>query len=943
MLRVLAVAKCSSRTRVRNLSSVGCRKAAYHGGIGVRRLPAYCVTLETCSRPGKSFFHSSSEQTVADEESVEEVMVPQHRTAEKVLQPLDTFARRHIGPEPHDITKMLNELGYEDLDSFVRGVIPKDILSSQQLNIENGGLTESQLTARMRDIAKLNVPMRDFIGMGYSNTIVPPVIQRNVLENPLWYTSYTPYQAEVSQGRLESLLNFQTLVTDMTGMAIANASLLDEGTAAAEAMAMVYSNNRKKSTTFYVDEHIHPQTLACIKSRAEGLGIHIKQINALETELCNTEDIFGILLQYPNTVGSVEDYARVADSVHAAGGKVVVATDLLALTMLKPPGEWGADVTVGSAQRLGVPLGYGGPHAAFFACSDEFKRKMPGRLVGISKDRTGGRAYRLTLQTREQHIRREKATSNICTAQALLANMSAFYAVYHGPVGLRRIAEKVQYLTALLAKALSSQNHQIINDTYFDTLLIKPRQGKDAVAKACQQYGVNLRFHGELVGISLDEATSKDDLALLLQVLDPKSSSETGSSSAGSDRHAQMQAAIARVEASKHIDAAISSTQPGSGLPSSLLRTSLFLQHPIFNTHHSETKMLRYITRLQSKDLSLAHSMISLGSCTMKLNGTTEMLPLSWPEFSALHPFAPVEQAAGYKQLISELEADLASITGFDAVSVQPNSGAQGEYAGLRVIRRYLQDQGQGHRDICIIPVSAHGTNPASATMAGMRVVPVKCDAKGNLDLEDLHTKVEKYASNLAAIMITYPSTFGVFEPHVKKAIDLVHSHGGQVYMDGANMTAQIGLCSPGGIGADVCHLNLHKTFCIPHGGGGPGVGPIAVKQHLAAFLPNNPVVATGGDKSIGSISAAPWGSASILTISYAYIKMMGGLGLTHATKVALLNANYMRKRLEGHYKILYTNEHGLCAHEFILDTREFAASAGIQTIDIAKRLLDYG
>ena len=937
------MARCSSRTILRNLSTVGPRKVAYHGGIRVCRLPVYRVTVETCSRHGESFFHSSSEQTVADEESIEEVMVPQHRTAEEILQPLDTFARRHIGPEPHDIIRMLKELGYDDLDSFVRDVIPKDILSTRQLNIENGGLTESQLTARMRDIAKLNVPMRDFIGMGYSNTIVPPVIQRNVLENPLWYTSYTPYQAEVSQGRLESLLNFQTLITDMTGMAIANASLLDEGTAAAEAMAMVYSNNRKKHTTFYVDEHIHPQTLACITSRADGLGIHIKQINALKTELSNSEDVVGILLQYPNTIGSVEDYMRVADSVHAAGGKVVVATDLLALTMLKPPGEWGADVTVGSAQRLGVPLGYGGPHAAFFACSDEFKRKMPGRLVGISKDRLGGRAYRLTLQTREQHIRREKATSNICTAQALLANMSAFFAVYHGPVGLRRIAEKIQYLTALLAKALSDQNHYIINDTYFDTLLIKPSQGKDAVAKACQQYGVNLRFHGELIGISLDEATSKDDLALLLQVLDPKLTTQAGSSTSGSDRHSQMQVAIARVEASKHIDAAILSTQPGSGLPSSLLRTSLFLQHPIFNTHHSETKMLRYITRLQSKDLSLAHSMISLGSCTMKLNGTTEMLPLSWPEFSALHPFAPVEQAAGYTQLISELEADLTAITGFDAVSVQPNSGAQGEYAGLRVIRRYLQDQGQGHRDICIIPVSAHGTNPASATMAGMRVVPVKCDGKGNLDLEDLHTKVEKHASNLAAIMITYPSTFGVFEPHVKKAIDLVHSHGGQVYMDGANMTAQIGLCSPGEIGADVCHLNLHKTFCIPHGGGGPGVGPIAVKEHLAAFLPNNPVVATGGNKSIGSISAAPWGSASILTISYAYIKMMGGLGLTHATKVALLNANYMRKRLEGHYKILYTNERGLCAHEFILDTREFAASAGIQTIDIAKRLLDYG
>jgi glycine dehydrogenase len=836
----------------------------------------------------------------------------------------------------------------KSLDEFVKQVLPSDILSSTDLEIEARpggveGYTESQLLARLKTIASKNTVMRSYIGCGYAGTRVPEVIKRNVLESPGWYTSYTPYQPEISQGRLESLLNYQTLVSDLTGLPIANASLLDESTAAAEAMtlsmnALPASRQKSKNKTFFVSHLVHPQTQAVLQSRADGFDIKIEVGDVLAgggkraKEL--GKDLIGVLVQYPDTEGGVEDFKGLADIIHEQGATFSVATDLLALTVLTPPGEFGADIAFGNAQRFGVPFGYGGPHAAFFAVSDKYKRKIPGRLIGVSKDRLGDRAMRLALQTREQHIRREKATSNVCTAQALLANMSAFYAIYHGPQGLKNIAERAIRGARILEQGLKtfgfetgSRGKGEDGRVLFDTVVVNVGNGKsdEVLAHAMKTYKINLRKFGDSrVGITVDETVDAKDLEEILAIFKDFS---------GSTKDIKLDEIIK----SLHTDGTIP-------VPTPFKRTSEYLAHPVFNSHHSETELLRYIHHLQSKDLSLAHSMIPLGSCTMKLNATTEMAPVTWPEFSSIHPFAPVDQATGYKVMIDELEADLAKITGFDAVSLQPNSGAQGEFTGLRVIRKYQEQQPGKKRDICLIPVSAHGTNPASAAMAGMRVVTVKCDTKtGNLDMEDLKAKCEKYTEELGAIMITYPSTFGVFEPEIKAVCDVVHQHGGQVYMDGANMNAQIGLCSPGEIGADVCHLNLHKTFCIPHGGGGPGVGPIGVKSHLAPFLPGHPLVATGGEKGIAPVSGAPWGSASILPISWAYIKMMGGRGLTHATKITLLNANYIMSRLRPHYPILYTNSASRCAHEFILDVRGFKETAGIEAIDVAKRLQDYG
>jgi glycine dehydrogenase len=859
-----------------------------------------------------------------------------------IYEPLDTFSRRHIGPSAETTEEMLRVLDppVESLDQFVKEVLPATILSSKNIKIEGpvpesgsvatseGGYSESQLLSRLRAIAGENKVYKSYIGCGYAGTRVPEVIKRNILENPAWYTSYTPYQPEISQGRLESLLNFQTMVSDLTGLNMANASVLDEPTAAAEAMtlsmnAMPAARLKRPNKTYIVSHLCHPQTIAVLDSRAEGFGIKIKvaDVMADNSKVVDDvgEDLIGVLAQYPNTLGGVEDYRSLADKVHALKGTFAVGTDLLALTLLTPPGEFGADVAFGNAQRFGVPLGFGGPHAAFFAVSEKHKRKIPGRLIGLSKDRLGHKAARLALQTREQHIRREKATSNICTAQALLANMSAMYAVYHGPTGLKRIAEKVAKMAQVLAKGLGEAGLEVRQPVAFDTVVVKKQGASLFATKTAQNFLTNFRVvDDEHIGITIDETVGKKQIeeifrAFTTDVVD--------------------------------VNVLAESVEALGSVPEELRRTSKYLTHPVFNQYHSETELLRYIYHLQSKDLSLVHSMIPLGSCTMKLNATTEMVPVSWPEFSNIHPFAPSDQTLGYAQLIKELEEDLSEVTGFHSVSLQPNSGAQGEFAGLRVIRKYLEEQPGKKRDICLIPVSAHGTNPASAAMAGMRVVTIKCETgTGNLDMADLKTKCEKYSEELGAIMITYPSTFGVFEPNVKEACNLVHQHGGQVYMDGANMNAQIGLCSPGEIGADVCHLNLHKTFCIPHGGGGPGVGPIGVAEHLAPFLPGHPLVKNvGGSKAIAPISGAPWGSASILPISWAYIKMMGARGLTHATKITLLNANYILSRLKPHYPILYTNEKGRCAHEFILDTRKFQETAGIGAIDIAKRLQDYG
>ncbi|MEM8556865.1 MAG: aminomethyl-transferring glycine dehydrogenase [Bacteroidota bacterium] len=824
----------------------------------------------------------------------------------------DHFARRHNASDDAAVQAMLDALGVDSLDALVDTAVPDAIRLGRAMDLPPA-LSEHALLAEAQRLAGQNEVFRSYLGMGYHGTLTPPVILRNVFENPGWYTQYTPYQAEIAQGRLEALLNYQTMVSDLTGLEIANASLLDEGTAAAEAMSMFFGQLRGKRSTFLVHDRCHPQTIAVVQMRAEPLGIHVVVADPAQFDM--TDDVFGVLLQYPDTDGQIQDFAALAEQVHAQKAFVAVATDLLALTLIEAPGVWGADVAVGNSQRFGVPMGYGGPHAAFFACTDKFKRKIPGRLIGVSRDANGDMALRMTLQTREQHIRREKATSNICTAQVLLANIAGMYAVYHGPDGLRGIAEHVHRATKTLAAALDRLGHEVLTTDYFDTLRVRTGDQTAALLdRAATQFRINLRDFGDgSVGVALDETVTADDLADLLAVF--------------GDKESDVRALAAET----------SGTYTGA-----LPRTTDYLTHPTFSAYHAEHEMLRYLKRLENKDLSLAHSMIPLGSCTMKLNATAEMMPVTMRGFSNLHPFAPVEQAQGYHAMIDELHDALCEITGFDAVSLQPNSGAMGEYTGLLTIRAFHLANGDAHRTVCLIPSSAHGTNPASAVMCGMDVVVVQSDDDGNVDLDDLRAKADAHADNLAALMVTYPSTHGVFEPTIKAMSAIVHERGGRVYMDGANMNAQVGLCRPGDFGMDVCHLNLHKTFAIPHGGGGPGMGPIGVTAELAPFLPGHPVIATGGDQAIGPVAAAPYGSASILLISWAYIRMMGAEGLTEATRRAILNANYMAKRLEGHYDVLYRGPGGTVAHEFILDTRPFG-EAGISPEDIAKRLMDYG
>jgi len=822
----------------------------------------------------------------------------------------DRFVFRHIGPSEPEQAEMADYCGFDSMTALVGAAVPAQIRLERPLDLP-AALTETEALARLRSIASRNQVFRSFIGMGYHDTLTPPVIQRNILENPGWYTQYTPYQAEISQGRLEGLLNFQTMITDLTGLEIANASMLDEATACAEAMMLCHrvknadgTDSRRK---FFVAKDCHPQNVDLVRTRAEALGLEVI-VGDWRTLVC-TPDLCGVLVQYPTTDGSVPGYSALAQAVHDAGALLVVATDLLALTLMRAPGEFGADVAVGSAQRFGVPLGYGGPHAAFFATRDAFKRQMPGRLIGVSKDARGRPALRLSLGTREQHIRRDKATSNICTAQALLANMAMAYACYHGPKGLKAIASRVHRLTGLLAAAAEKLGHRVVNETFFDTLTLRVKDCA-AICKAAEAQRINLRrVDGSHVGVALDEATTVSELELLVRVLN---------------------SGVAPGFVVERLEPKLSHTAA---------RNTPFLKAAVFNRYHSETELQRYLRRLESRDLSLCHSMIPLGSCTMKLNAAAEMFPVSWPEINRLHPFAPVGQTRGYQQLFEELEQWLCECTGFAGVSLQPNAGSQGEYAGLLVIRAWHQSRNEGHRSICLIPTSAHGTNPASAVMAGMTVVAVACDSDGNIDLTDLKAKIAAQRDQLACLMITYPSTHGVFETTIQEICRMVHEAGGQVYMDGANMNAQVGLTSPGRIGADVCHLNLHKTFCIPHGGGGPGVGPIGVAEHLVPFLPGHVVVNLGGEEPIGAVSGAPWGSASICTISWMYIAMMGGDGLTQATRVAILNANYIAKRLEKHFPTLYRSN-GLVAHECILDLRHFKH---VTAEDVAKRLMDYG
>jgi glycine dehydrogenase len=836
------------------------------------------------------------------------------------LKPTDEFLPRHLGPSEPDVQEMLASLSLPSLAVLADATVPGDIRLRKPLELPlNRG--EQAVLADLKSIAAKNTVYRSLIGMGYYGCVTPGVIQRNILENPGWYTQYTPYQAEIAQGRLEALVNFQTMVADLTGLPLANASLLDEATAAAEAMTMSHTIARaagRDRQEFFVSHDCHPQTIAVVRTRAEPLGITIRTGTTSSINFSDSR-LSGILLQYPATDGYVGDYSALVKQAHEAGVLVVVATDLLALTLLRSPGEFGADVAIGSTQRFGVPIGFGGPHAAFLAAKEEYKRQIPGRIVGVSKDITGQPACRLALQTREQHIRREKATSNICTAQVLLAVMAGMYAVYHGPEGLRRIAGRIHGLTVVLADSLRRLGFEVTPQIVFDTLRVPlaRTQGDQIVARANER-GYNFRRHEDgSLGLSLDELSSEEEVQCILEIF------------AGHDRVPFSVTDIA--------------ADSDASFPEILGRTSSYLTHEVFNRYHSEHEMLRYLHRLQTKDLSLVHSMIPLGSCTMKLNATSEMLPVTWPEFSGVHPFAPADQTRGYQELFRQLEDWLAEITGFSAVSLQPNAGSQGEYAGLMVIRAFHRAQGEAHRNVCLIPVSAHGTNPASAAMAGMTVVAVACDRQGNVDLGDLEAKAAEHRDKLAALMLTYPSTHGVFEPGVRRICQLVHTHGGQVYMDGANMNAQVGLCRPGDIGADVCHLNLHKTFCIPHGGGGPGMGPIGVARHLAPFLPGHPVTGLGGPEAIGPVSAAPFGSASILPISWVYIALMGRDGLTKATQVAILNANYMAKRLEKHFPILYKGSTGLVAHEFILDLRQFKSSAGVEAMDVAKRLMDYG
>jgi len=827
-----------------------------------------------------------------------------HPLSLRALETAAPFAARHIGPESPDLQQMLRTLGAASLDDVSAAIVPASIAGAT-LNLPDG-LSEVEALDKLRAIAGKNKMLRSVIGQGYYGTHTPNVIVRNILENPAWYTAYTPYQAEISQGRMEALLNFQQMVMDLTAMDIANASLLDEATAAAEAMTLAKRMAKSKSNVFFVHDAVHPQTLDVLRTRAQGFGIELS-IGPLEHAA--TSDSFGVLLQYPDTYGHIGDHRALVEAVHARAGLVAVATDLLALTLITPPGEWGADIVIGSSQRFGVPIGFGGPHAAFMACRDAFKRSMPGRLIGVSLDAQGQAAYRLTLQTREQHIRREKATSNICTAQVLLAVMAGMYAVYHGPQGLTGIAQRVHRLSAILAAALRGAGVRV-GDGFFDTLYLDNVDARALAGKAVAA-GYNLRIiSASSIGISLDETTTRGDITAL--------------------------AALFGLELD--IDALDAAT--ADALPPALRRSSPFLQHPVFNTHHSEHALLRYLRKLADKDLALDRTMIPLGSCTMKLNATAEMIPVTWPEFAHLHPFAPADQTQGYAELIDSLEAMLAEITGYDAVSFQPNSGAQGEYAGLIAIRAYHASRGEQQRDICLIPSSAHGTNPASAQMAGMRVIVTACDSNGNVDLADIRAKAEQHSAHLAAIMLTYPSTHGVFEEDVVEICEIIHAHGGQVYTDGANLNALVGLAKPGHWGSDVSHLNLHKTFCIPHGGGGPGVGPCAVKAHLAPFLPRGHRDADG---RTGPVSAAAHGSASILPISWMYITLMGAAGLRRATQTAMLAANYIAKRLAAHYDTLYTGQGGLVAHECILDLRPLEKTTGISAEDVAKRLIDYG
>jgi glycine dehydrogenase len=835
------------------------------------------------------------------------------------LQHPDVFAARHIGPGPDEVRAMLDTLGYASLDAFIDAVIPADIRLRGPLDLPPAR-SEQEALVELRRLATQNQVFRSYLGMGYHDCLTPPVILRNVLENPGWYTAYTPYQAEIAQGRLEALLNFQTMVSDLTGLEIANASLLDEGTAAAEAMHLTEAVAVHEGPRVYlVDAQCHPQTIAVVRTRAEVRGVEIVVADPATFKF--GAGVIGALVQYPATDGAVRDYRGVCDAAHAAGALVTAATDLLALTLLTPAAEWGADIAVGNSQRFGVPLGYGGPHAAFFATRDQHKRHLPGRIIGVSRDKAGRPGLRMALQTREQHIRRDKATSNVCTAQVLLAVVAGMYAVYHGPDGLRRIAERVHAHTTILAAALTRLGFRLAHAEFFDTLAVDVDAAAHAkIIAAARARRINLRtLSATRIGVALDETTGLADVADLVAAF-----------------------ALGKTVPFKLEDLARSSAG-GRAIPAGQARTAPFCTHPVFNTHHSETEMLRYLKKLEDRDLSLTSAMIPLGSCTMKLNATTEMIPVTWAEFGRLHPFAPREQARGYAELFRQLEGWLAEITGFAKVSLQPNAGSQGEFAGLLVIRAYHRARGQGHRTTCLIPQSAHGTNPASAVMAGMQVVAVKTDERGNIDVADLAAKAAQHKDTLAALMVTYPSTHGVFEASIKESCRVVHAHGGQVYMDGANMNAQVGLCRPGDIGADVCHLNLHKTFCIPHGGGGPGMGPIGVATHLAPFLPGHPMVDLGAPQSCGTVSAAPWGSPSILPISWAYIAMMGREHLVEATKLAILNANYIAKRLEGHVGLLYAGQHGLIAHECILDMRPFKVSAGVEVEDIAKRLIDYG
>jgi glycine dehydrogenase len=831
----------------------------------------------------------------------------QKRAAFEDLQQHTDFIGRHIGPAEADKNAMLAALGFDSMDAFIKKVVPASILTDKPLALGESR-NEAEVLDELHGIASKNQVFKSYIGMGYYNTHTPTVILRNLLENPAWYTAYTPYQPEISQGRLEALLNFQTMVSDLTGMEIANASLLDEATAAAEAMTFCQRVSKSKSKTFFVSQECLPQTIDVVRTRAEPIGVqvvvgdHRKDVDQL--------DCFGVLLQYPTLDGEIHDYADIVAKAHAKNALVVVAADLLALTLLKPPGEFGADVAIGSAQRFGVPLGYGGPHAAYFATRDANKRVMPGRVVGVSIDSHGNKAYRLALQTREQHIRREKATSNVCTAQVLLANIASMYAVYHGPEGLKTIAQRVHRLTAAFAEGLRKLDIEVLNTAFFDTLTVRTGGRTQEIHAAARDRSINLRIiDGNTVGISLDETTTREDVESLWAIFAGQQPIPSFAACDIADR-----------------------------IPESLLRTSAYLTHPVFNTHHSETRMLRYLRALSDKDLALDRTMIPLGSCTMKLNATTEMIPVTWKEFGDIHPFAPLDQAQGYQQLITELEQMLVACTGYDAVSLQPNAGSQGEYAGLLAIRAYHQSRGEGHRNVCLIPSSAHGTNPATAQMAGMQVVVVQCDERGNVDVADLRKKAEQHASDLAAIMITYPSTHGVFEEAVGEICEIVHAHGGQVYIDGANMNAMVGLCAPGKFGGDVSHLNLHKTFCIPHGGGGPGVGPIGVKSHLAPFLPGHRAL----ENHTAPVCAAPWGSASILPISWTYIKLMGRQGLKEASEMAILNANYIAKRLAPHFPILYAGEGGLVAHECIVDLRPLK-DTGVTVDDVAKRLMDFG